>query len=267
MEFIRMRATKEKTKLLGCLDLFVCLGLAAAFSAALQYLETNTCIINLDYWLTVLVYYAFFLLSLFLARKCLIMWNRGSILHDRSTGSALYRLFAARYSVLLLTCIITGAWLIPLLFLYPGTLVNDTWGMLQQFIDFTSGTGVLSDHHPILDTLIMGTIIVPISQATGQWQLMIFIFVILQASFTGFAFAKTINYTYKKLQLGHRISFIMLLIYCLLPLYPAIVQTVSKDSIHAWIFVLFTLCFTEVVRTEDLVLKERAFILKLTLLL
>lgn len=73
----------------------------------------------------------------------------------------------------------------PIIFaLYPGTLINDTWGQLSEYIRYYNigGTyyGRLSDHHPFVDTLIMGSIITPFGEKLQNWQLGFFVYGRLQ---------------------------------------------------------------------------------------
>ena len=94
-------------------------------------------------------------------------------------------------------------WLPLLMALYPGTLINDTWGQLQQFIisikmgDITQN--ILTDQHPIFDTLFMGLLIIPIVELTGNWHIAIFIYVLFQALLTSLAFSYSILYIRKNL--------------------------------------------------------------------
>ena len=87
--------------------------------------------------------------------------------------------------------------------------------------------------------MVMGILIVPLSKLTGKWHMVMFLYVLLQAVLTSLAFANTVSYVYKKLRLGSRITTGMLLVYCVLPIFPASVQTISKDSFHSWGFVFF----------------------------
>ena len=55
----------------------------------------------------------------------------------------------------------------------------------------------------------------------------------------------------------------LLLLYCILPLYAASVQTVSKDALFSWIYVFFFVYFIEIVRTNGEALQERSFLYKM----
>ena len=136
----------------------------------------------------------------------------------------------SRFHIFIVACLIFICWLPALWFLYPGTLINDTWGELIQFIKFTAGDPVLSDHHPVFDTFLLGAMIVPFSQKTGEWHYAIFFWVLLQSFLTSLAFSCTVDFVYKKLKPGIRAVLLMILFYCLLPIYPASTQTRKKRT-------------------------------------
>ena len=164
----------------------------------------------------------------------------------------------SKYPVLILASVMLLIWLPVLIMLYPGTAINDTWNELQQFIRAFRGDRVylefLYDHHPIVTTFIMGQIIVPIAELTGNWQAAFFFYVLLQAFLTCTAFSCVLVYMGRMLRI--RLGFLLfyLLIYAIYPVFPASAQTICKDALFSWIFVLFTVCFIEVVRSGGQVL-------------
>ena len=111
----------------------------------------------------------------------------------------------------------------------------------------------------------MGVLIVPLSQLTGKWHVVIFLYVLLQAVLTSLAFATTVTYALKKLNMGIRVATVLILIYALLPVFPTAVQTVSKDAMHSWGFVFFAVFYMELVRTSGRAMKEKGFLVKFLL--
>ena len=136
---------------------------------------------------------------------------------------------------------------------FHGTLINDTWGEIEQYYNWG-----ITDHHPFFDTLIIGFTICGIAKSTAvtHWQRAFFIFMILQAILTAISFAYTIYYSKKKLNLNNKILTVILAFYCLIPVFPLMVQTVSKDALFSWIYVLFLVNFIELVRTKGDYLKS-----------
>ena len=160
-----------------------------------------------------------------------------------------------KHSLLILALLMFLIWLPVLIILYPGTVINDTWGQLSQFVyTFYSGDKIhfdyLGDHHPVLTTFVMGQLIVPLANATGNLQIAFFVYVILQSMVTCLGFAYSLTYMDQKLKVGSGFIFIAFLIYSLLPIFPGSAQMIGKDSLNAWIFVFFTISFMEIVRTR-----------------
>lgn len=116
----------------------------------------------------------------------------------------------SRFAVYKVACIILFCWLPVLIVLYPGTLINDTWGQLSQFIRWTEtggAKGILYDYHPIFDTFFIGVLIVPFAKLSGNWHFAIFTYVILQACLTSFSFSYSVLFLRKRLGLDERCSF------------------------------------------------------------
>lgn len=258
-----MREKKFNT-VLSKLDYFLCIFLALAFTVSPYYITSGECKLNFS-----LIMFAFNL-TVFLLITWFLRYQLTNFQKIGGNGSKVTeygnRLLSHKYALLFVTVIIFVCWLPVLLCLYPGTLINDTWGQLQQFMLFSSGNGGLSDHHPITDTFLMGGFIIPLVRLTGKWREVIFLYVLLQALFTSFAFACSILYLYRKLKLNSKFVMILLLFYCFLPCFPASVQTVSKDALFSWIFVLFFIFFLEVVRSGGEVLKKIKFLFFLSVL-
>jgi len=176
-------------------------------------------------------------------------------LPEREAQRKVYRLVESKYSLLLLMTVILLAWLPSLCALYPGTLINDSWGQLSQVIRLRDGTWAISAHHPVTDTAIMSLIILPVVRIFGEWHYGFFVYTLLQAVCTSFSFSMSIVYMKKYFCQSNIVSMFFLLLYCLFPVFVASVQTISKDALAAWIYLLFVICLIEILRTEGAVLK------------
>ncbi len=258
------------TNITKCLiknDYILCAILAIAFATAPYFMGSGACPISLAYCLSAV--FTFLALLLFAGFTRTMMNRAATDLNADGTPGFVERAMSTRHHVLRIALFIILIWLPVLVLLYPGTLINDTWGELNQYIVFSDYglTKYLSDHHPLFDTMLMGLAIVPLSRLTGQWQMVIFGYVLIQAFMTALAFSLTVDYVYHKLKLGPRAALLVLAAYCLLPLYPASVQTVSKDALFSWIYVFFSLQFTEFVRTDGQSLNHWGSLLLFTLLM
>lgn len=238
-----------------------CLPLAFAFAAAPAYIEEGSFQASPSYFLMVCLHFIGFMATDFGARFLIRRYVNRTLTLPSYT--ALDRLLKKRLAVLLIAAIIFVCWLPSLIPLYPGSVINDTWGQLKQFMDFQSGLPALYDHHPVLSTLIMGWIIVTLQTVLYDWHLCFFIYVMIQALLTSLAFATTILYAYRRLKIGRSAALFMLVLYCLLPIYPPSIQTISKDALSAWGFVLFAILYMEGVRSEGQVLSSVKYLLGL----
>ena len=171
----------------------------------------------------------------------------------------IYKIFDSKYSLLFLAMVILLVWLPSLCALYPGTMINDSWGQLTQVIKLLNGTGTISAHNPVLDTALLSLIVLPIVRVFGNWHLGFFIYTLLQAVCTSLVFSTSIIYMKKYFGQSNQVSLIFLLLYCLFPVFVSSVQTISKDAVAAWIYLLFVICLIEMLRTEGAILKTARY--------
>ncbi len=134
---------------LGIIDYVTCAFLALAFSAANDYVETGDCNITLAFALTSVVWFLLLIIASALLRNRIEVaaLSRDSKEQEYTVISLFEQLLNRRGHVFIIAGIIFICWLPVLVWLYPGTCINDTWGELQQFIGFRSGTPFFSDHH------------------------------------------------------------------------------------------------------------------------
>ena len=251
---------------LSAADYLLCMLLALACTASPYYRSSGECRFSLAFWLTAFSFFAVLLLCSGAIRTFLSM----SETYPMDNGvicELMGKVLARPHHDFIIAVFIFACWLPSICFLYPGTLINDTWGQLNQFIIYGFTGHYLFDNHPVFDTILMGTAIVPLSVKTGQWHAVIFCYVLIQAIATATVFSYVVNYVYSRLKLGPGAALFTLLYYCILPLYPASVQTVSKDALFSWIYTLYTVLITEFVRTRGQSLKSWKSLLSFTAVL
>lgn len=248
------------------IDIFFCGMLALAFMSSSRYIKTGDCVIDGAYVLSSIALFVLFLGLNIIIRKGVVWYCKREITSNSTVDIFCKRFFESEKRLLKTSGIIFLCWLPVLIALYPGTFINDTWGQLQQFMAFTDGgtlhKGVLSDHHPFFDTFVIGGFIVPLVKLTGAWHVVIFTYVIIQAMVTASVYGYSVLYVYHKLKIGAAASIGVLVFYCIMPMYAASAQTVSKDALFSWIYVLFFIGFLEIVRTNGTVLKEKNFFIR-----
>lgn len=234
-------------------DYIACLILALALVAAPYYIDTGNCDLSFTYIITVIIVFLSLLLINTMIR-ILIIRNTKSEQRNKHYLTLWEKIVNNKYAVIWLTLIILVFWIPVIVSLYPGTLINDTWGQLSEYIQYFNigGTynGQLSDHHPFVDTLFIGIIITPFGEKIHNWQMGFFVYTILQVILTASSFALTIVYSFKKLKIKSSYLLVMCLFYSLCPIFPISAQTISKDALFSWIYVLFILLFIEILRTH-----------------
>ncbi len=252
-------------KINSCSDYFSCIILSFALVAAPSYVISGNCHFGISFVIDTIWVFLTLIFVNYWTRKGIIF-----IVKNNQKKDFLKRwncILSSRFSLIYITLIILLCWIPIIISLYPGTLINDTWGQLEEFIRYFNigGTynGVLSDHHPIIDTLIMGTIIVPFGEKLNNWQLGFYVYTLLQVFFTATSFALTIDYAFKKFKLDSKILLVFTLVYALCPLFPISAQTISKDALFSWIYVLFTILFIEALRTDGSAFYKWKYILSL----
>lgn len=251
----------NKKHILSVMDYLLCLILSAEFAIAPSYISTGTCKYGLAFAMNLVLLFCIFVALVFIVR--FILSSNVQISVDRI--SFITKILDYKRSILIMAAIMLVVWLPTLLMLYPGTLINDTWGQLGQYVAFTTGQGTLHDHHPVFDTIVMGLLIVPLGKASGNWQFIFFMYVLLQAFLTCVAFSYTLVYAYKKLKLDKFEILVMFLIYCFLPIYPVSVQSISKDALFGWIYILFMVEFCEIIRSRGDALGNCGFVVRIVI--
>lgn len=156
--------------------------------------------------------------------------------------------------------IIMGAFLPFLLLSYPGNLCWDAIGQIEQVI----GSDGYSAHHPMFHTLIMGGLIRLGQILFHSYEIGLFVYVVLQAAALAAALAATITVLAKR---GAKRSFlaVLLLIYCLTPVYSNMASTAVKDVPYSAAVVGYVICFALLLEKPERI-NENRFMLGFILL-
>lgn len=160
--------------------------------------------------------------------------------------------------------------LIYMIAFYPLVLSNDPSFQIKQFFNVRTkymdyiipldDNVNLTAHHPVLHTLLLGGFI-KLGRLLGSDNLGLFLYAIVQTLILASALACTITYLYKR-KGRLRYCFLLLAIYCLVPMFPFYAMAAVKDTLYtAFIifYVLFLLYLTET--------KEKKVTWKIALLL
>lgn len=251
---------KNDLNSVSLIDIILCAIMSFGIVTARPYVSTGECHFSLSILASFLFNFAFLLLTTFIIRRNLNkLINKTSGTPKNRILSYWDKMISHPTGIIVMAIFLFIGWLPTLICLYPGTLVNDSWVELSQFACYLNGSNVFSDHHPIFDTWLMGTFILKPALKTGQWHIVIFLFVAIQAALTALSFSGAIYYLHNKLKVNSILSLVLWISYLLIPVYPACIQTVSKDSIFSWIFVLFYILFIEIFRSNGESMKKVTF--------
>ena len=138
-------------------------------------------------------------------------------------------------------------WLIYIVAFYPGILTPDSsYQILQAFnihtkysnwiIPLDSNVNI-TNHHPVLHTLMLGGC-VKLGRKILDDNFGIFIYTLLQVGILSFTLAYTIKYL-KKINISSKVRFIVLAVYCIVPMFPFYAITAVKDTIYTSFMILY----------------------------
>ena len=250
---------------LCCADIIVCLLLSLIIPASNYFITGQHPSFNLFYIFQILLTFLLTMLCTILARH-LFKYLANKKAKSNKFSKYVDRVFNSKHRFLWLTLIIFLFWVPALIMLFPGTMINDSWGQLNQVINSTNGEWGIDAHHPVFDTMIMSAIIIPIATIFNNWHFGFFVYVIIQAVCTSLVFSYSISYMKDKFKQTNLVSLIFLLIYCLYPIFVASVQTISKDALSAWIYLLFIIYIIDIIRTKNFSLKSKRFLILFVLI-
>lgn len=167
-------------------------------------------------------------------------------------------------------------WLIYIIAFYPGVLTPDSsYQILQAFnihtkysnwiIPIDSNVN-LTNHHPVLNTLILGECI-KIGRAILNDNFGIFIYTLIQVGILSSTLAYTVKYL-KKIKISSKIRIIVLAIYCIVPMFPFYAITAVKDTIYTAFMILYFIRlfdFINFYKDKKIPIKDLVCILIITL--
>ena len=142
--------------------------------------------------------------------------------------------------------IIMAAFMPFLILSFPGKLCWDAIGQIEQVI----GSGGYSTHHPLFHTLLMGGLIQLGQILFHSYEAGLFVYILLQAAMLAAALSATIAVLAKR---GMRSSFlfVLLLIYCITPVYSNIASTALKDVPYSASVIGYVICLSLLLETPE----------------
>jgi hypothetical protein len=150
--------------------------------------------------------------------------------------------------------IILAVWAVYLLLRFPGNVDPDTlWEILQTY-----GYDALSDHHPFFDNLVFGAFW-HLGDVMGSHAWSVFLFAVLQSLATALVMATCVRMV-RRHTTGPWPARLTCLFFACYPIVPAFAQTMCKDSLNGWLFLLFMLQYLVVLQTRGRALSRGPFL-------
>lgn len=133
-------------------------------------------------------------------------------------------------------------WLPGYLYEYPGIITPDSINQIEQ----TLGLVPLSNHHPIAHTLLIGLCLRPVYAITGNINIAIGFYTLVQMILMALIVAYSIN-TLRLIGLRLRWVYLALLFYTIIPFQWVYMVTMWKDVLFAGFVMLFAASFIRLV--------------------
>ena len=166
-------------------------------------------------------------------------------------------------------------WLIYMIAFYPLILSKDPSFQIKQFfnvktkyIDYViplSDKVNLTNHHPVFHTMLLGGSI-KLGRLLGSDNLGLFIYAIMQSITLASSLAYTIYYLYKKKK-SLLLSFILLMIYSLVPMFPFYAMSAVKDTLYTAVIIFFVITLFTILDDKETKTSKYIVLLLLSILL
>lgn len=166
-------------------------------------------------------------------------------------------------------------WLIYMIAFYPLILSKDPSFQIKQFfnvktkyIDYViplSDKVNLTNHHPVFHTMLLGGSI-KLGRLLGSDNLGLFIYAIMQSIILASSLAYTIYYLYKKKK-SLVLSFILLMIYSLVPMFPFYAMSAVKDTLYTAVIIFFVITLFTILDDKQIKTFKYIVLLLLSILL
>lgn len=141
---------------------------------------------------------------------------------------------------------------------YPGLTTPDSLTQIAQGV----GNSSLSNHHPLLNTLIIG-LFIKIGGAVGNYNIGNALYTITQMLVVSAVFAYAVYYMNKK-NVPVVLRLIALIYYAIYPIHAAYSVTMWKDIPFALCMLLFTIIVTELIQNKEEFFESKKKIILLT---
>ena len=176
----------------------------------------------------------------------------------------------SRRCIVICTAVMLLCWLPYLIASFPCAMSSDAYDQLYQYQSSAPTyyhflkiyvAGEFVDHHPVVDTLIIGGFS-DLGDALGSQSAGFFLLVLVQSCLTALFLSMSCCYL-RRLGAPRALSVGMLAFCCLFPVFPRYCTAIAKDMIFCVGWIPFFLCYLEAFRTRGRALRRPAFLVAL----
>ena len=147
--------------------------------------------------------------------------------------------------------LILALWLIWFVLRFPGNTDPDTEIELLEYY----GLMQANNHHPWFDTMLFG-VFWSIGNCLGSNWWSVGLWAAFQSIATALALSTSIWYA-RYVGVKSHYAWIASVFVGVMPIYPTLAQTMAKDMIFGWLWVLYALLYIETLRTRGALLNRR----------
>lgn len=172
--------------------------------------------------------------------------------------------------------IILVCWLPYIIAYYPTILSPDPSYQIKQFFGIRTKYAdyailldesmQITNHHPVLHTLLLGGCL-KVGNLIGNDNLGLFFYSIIQIGILSCTLAYSIKYMIKNMNISNKVSFIFLLIYSLVPIFPFYAMSAVKDVTFSSFIVLYVILLHNIVKKNGEGFKIYQYLLMFLLML
>ncbi|PST45644.1 hypothetical protein CPA40_09905 [Bifidobacterium callitrichos] len=169
-------------------------------------------------------------------------------------------------ALLMLLC-----WSPIIVMMYPGTIWYDTGDQIAQWYGieaYGQPAGAISSHHPVLDTIVFGSLARLGDALAGDYQTGISAYILVQCVIMALELTGVCRYVVRvgRPGAGRGAGIALFAFFSLFPAFPIFMMSIVKDSLHLLAFVPWLVMVAETARTRLKALRSPRFATGLTIL-
>lgn len=185
--------------------------------------------------------------------------NKKTLNFTASKNKYIFNIFE-KHSMIYPIIIILICWLPYIISFFPAVLSADPANQIKQVyglqtryiygVKLVDDNVLITNDNPLLHTMILGGSVKLGDKLFNSCNIGLFIYTIIQTTLLLIALASTINYM-KKIKIPYYLRIIVLLIYCLVPVFPFYTMDCNKDIIYTCFIILYTIQLFDLIKNKN----------------